>query len=98
MDSCGRLVDSSQLAIQCRRCGFADTDDYEVVKANSVQSMRCAGCANVFHFTVIECTGCGGETLFAWATEPAAQDLQFLVCAACERRSFDEIAGTISFA
>jgi hypothetical protein len=89
----GQLLDSSPLSIQCRQCGLAETDDYESVEENRIQSMRCAGCGTVTHFAVIECPGCGAETLLVLAgleTEPA------FICAACERHHVDEAAVTPS--
>ena len=97
MDSCGRLVESLYLSIQCRRCGFAENDEFEALDGGSVQTMRCAGCGAASNFAVIECIGCGAETLFSWAARPAAKDLGSLECAACERRYFDEATGTIPF-
>ena len=96
MDSCSRLLDSSPLSIQCRRCGVAQSDDYEVVESNSVQFMRCAGCGTVTHFAVMECPSCGAETLFASANQLASEELRNLICAACERHYFDEAVSTFA--
>jgi len=98
MESSGLLLDSSPLSIQCRLCGLAETDDYESLEENSIQSMRCAGCGTVTHFAVIECQACGAETLFLLASTEAPEVLRNATCAACERHHVDEAVGTFSFA
>lgn len=95
MDTCGRLVDSSPLSVQCPRCGLAEVDDYEVVEANCIQSMHCTGCGTVIRFAVIECPRCGEETLYTLSSEAAAQDLCNPVCAACEQRHVDKAVSTL---
>jgi uncharacterized Zn finger protein len=98
MESCSRLPDCTPLSIQCRQCGVAESDDYEVVEANSIQSVRCAGCGTVVRLSVIECSVCGAETLVAWANQPTTENLGSLTCATCARRDVDEAAGTLPFA
>jgi transcription elongation factor Elf1 len=98
MDRCGRLVDSSPLSVQCRSCGLAQIDDYELMDANSIQSMRCADCGTVTHFAVFECPACGGETLFTSASLPASEELRNLICDACEQRHGDEAVSTVRVA
>lgn len=95
MNSTSRLLDSSPLSIRCRRCGFAERDDFEVFEANSIQSMHCVGCGTVAHFAVMECPACGGETFFALGSQPASEELRNLICAACEQRHGDEAACTL---
>ena len=98
MPGCGSLLDSLALSIRCRQCGAIDTDDYEVVAANMLHSMRCSGCGSVMQFALLECPACGAETLFPWQSQPASTELANLVCAACERRLFDEAPGPPAFA
>jgi hypothetical protein len=95
MDRRGRIVDSSPLSIQCGSCGLAEVDDYEVLEANSIHSMRCAGCGAVIRFALIECLACGEETLFPLASEPAPEELRILMCAACEQPYGDEAVNTL---
>jgi transcription elongation factor Elf1 len=96
MDTSTVQPDSSPLSIRCRRCGLADDDVFELTEANTVQSMRCAGCGNVMHFAVMECPRCGAETLFPWASEPSSEVLRNLVCTACEQRYVDEAPDTFT--
>jgi DNA-directed RNA polymerase subunit RPC12/RpoP len=98
MENCSRMLDSSPLSIQCRRCGVAEKDDYEVVETNTIQSMRCASCGSAILFAVLECSVCGAETFFPWASQPASEDLRDLTCGACERRYFDGDANELPFA
>ena len=97
MDRSSRLLDSSPLSIQCRQCGLGESDDYEVVEVNKIQSMRCTGCGTVMHFAVIECSGCGAETLVSLSSPQASEELRSCVCAACERHYVDEPSGTLAF-
>ena len=93
MDTCTRVLDSAPLSIQCRQCGGSEIDDYEVVEANSMQTMRCATCGTLMHFAVMECSACGAETLFPWSGEQFPEEHRSLVCGACERHYGDEATG-----
>lgn len=93
-----RLLDPSTPPIQCRHCGAVEDDDYEVVEENTVHSLRCAGCGSVTHIAVFDCSACGAETLFQWGSPPASEDIRDLLCAACERRYFNEAADPLPFA
>jgi Zn finger protein HypA/HybF involved in hydrogenase expression len=98
MENFSRMLDSSPLSIECRRCGIAETDDYEVLQANTVHSMRCPSCGTDMHFAIFECLACGSETFFPWANKPAAEELRKLVCAGCEGSYFDGGVDGRSFA
>ena len=61
MDENDLLDLSSALGFECPHCGHVQVDEFEVIKPDSVQAMRCFCCAADFHFAVLECGTCGEE-------------------------------------
>jgi transcription elongation factor Elf1 len=71
--------------MECPHCGASSEDTLEVMDAEVVHGVRCQGCAAGYFVTIKECLGCGAETVFTSAQEPAEAVVNALMCAQCAR-------------
>lgn len=74
-----------ELQFACPHCGDAKADDWELLDANRVQTIRCNRCGEHFHLAVMECLPCAHETVFRWGIRPAGSTLAGLRCEGCGR-------------
>ncbi len=82
MDTC-RLLQTATLTVECPHCGQSEDDDFEVIDAARINSMRCPACAKIFHFALIECEGCSAEYVFSWTARPEVFALKPSTCMSC---------------
>lgn len=51
-------ADGQPLSVLCPQCGFVETDDYEILSADSPTSWRCSGCDCLFDVVAVDCETC----------------------------------------
>jgi transcription elongation factor Elf1 len=51
------------LSFRCPRCGYAASDDYEVIDSGAPATWRCGACTRAFSVLLVECEACGGEAV-----------------------------------
>jgi len=73
------------LILRCPRCEHRHEDEFDVLDADALGSMKCGGCRNTFWFAVMECHRCAHEEAFEWASTLSESDLSLLACRACCR-------------
>ncbi len=88
MDIC-RPVMSSVLQLECPACGQTEDDTFELIDDGRPCEKQCAGCGEIFHFTVMECLACEAESLFTWSSPPTSKAQASLKCIVCGQRFAD---------
>jgi transcription elongation factor Elf1 len=89
-----RSVEAAAASVECPHCGHVEADDYDVLDTDCVYQLRCVECARQFHLAILECPGCEGEGLFAWAQPPLPERMARLACVHCGQRYKDHEADT----
>ena len=67
----------------CTACGHGHADDFEVLPADTLGSLRCEACRVVFWSVVMNCHRCAHEQAFSWPQKPPDETLPLLTCPRC---------------
>ncbi len=71
------------LILSCPHCEEEHQDAFEVLNADSIESMRCDACNKQFWFAIMECHRCANEQTFTWTQLPTLEVPDGLTCEAC---------------
>jgi transcription elongation factor Elf1 len=81
MDPCSPA--DSGLRFACPRCGHEAADDYEVIEPQVPARWRCGACATAFSVLLLECEGCGTESVEVALHASEHTALADMTCRAC---------------
>lgn len=91
-----RDSDESALKIICPECGTVERDEYEVIPARTLTTLRCWSCRARFSIWLDECRFCGEELVIAWH-DAGDRGMPHVpaICPSChEQGAFDEGASS----
>jgi transcription elongation factor Elf1 len=73
----------SCMSIVCPHCNGAEPDDFEVLDLDELRVMNCDACQRKFHLMIVECEGCGQESVLTWIAVPMPSDINLAACVHC---------------
>lgn len=82
-------VESCSLQVECPHCGHLEDDEWESLDNDQLHQVRCANCGHTFHIGIAECTVCGNESVFSWASRPMSDWMSRQRCTGCSRPLHD---------
>lgn len=82
--------DESALRFDCPRCGQRQVDALETIDTSKPADWRCGDCSKVFSVLLLECDGCGLETVEVALVRSEHSNPQAISCGrrACSARRY----------
>lgn len=76
-------VHGQPLSVECPQCGLVETDDYEILSADSPTSWRCSGCDCRFDVVAVDCESCWAQSYSQVLAPGGAGSTGALSCRRC---------------